>query len=56
MHARETPVSATFCFDLVSVRVLNERDDCPNPKSVRVPRAYGDQSIHAQTIISFLFY
>ena len=27
----------------------------PNHGSVRVPRAYGDQSIHAQTIVPFVF-
>ena len=28
---------------------------CPNHNSIRVPRAYAHQSIHAQTIISFVF-
>ena len=27
----------------------------PNHNNVRVPRAYGSQSIHAQTIITFVF-
>ena len=28
---------------------------CPNHKNVRVPRAYGHQSIHDATIIAFVF-
>ena len=31
------------------------RGPCPKHTSVRVPRAYEDQSIHAQSIIPFVF-
>ena len=28
---------------------------CPNDNNVRAPRTFADQSIHAQTIITFVF-
>ena len=35
--------------------IRSREHPCPNHSSVRVPRADGDQSIHAQTIIPFVF-
>ena len=32
-----------------------EQHPCPNHNNVRASREYGDQSIHAQTIITFVF-
>ena len=43
--------SITFILD--SIRVSEH--PCPNHNDVRVPRAYGSQSIHAQTIITSAF-
>ena len=36
-------------------RHLPKEDECPNHNHIRVPRAYADQSIHAQTMITFVF-
>ena len=58
VHAPETavlaPVTPEFDFPSCSKSNRSPEHPCPNHNSVRVPRAYGDQSIHAQTIIPFV--
>ena len=49
----EHPCQKPFVFQ--EHTVTRPEHPCPNNNSVRVPRAYGDRSIHAQTIIPFVF-
>ena len=44
-----------FCTSFADLRSMQKNNPCPNHNSVRVPRAYGNQSIHAQTIIPLGF-
>ena len=59
VHAPEAavlaPVSSEFDFPSCSKSLRSPENPCPNHNNVRVPSAYGDQSIHAQTIIPFVF-
>ena len=59
VHAPETaalaPVTPEFDFPSCSKSLRSPENPCPKHNNVRVPRAYGDQSIHAQTIIPFVF-
>ena len=47
--------SAAFPISGCSQSIRRNEHPCPNHNLIRVPRAYDDQSIHAQTIISFVF-
>ena len=59
VHAPATavlaPVTPEFDFPSCSKSLRSPENPCPKHNNVRVPRAYGDQSLHAQTIIPFVF-
>ena len=59
VHAPETAVLASvtpeFDFPSCSKSLRSPENPCPKHNSVRVPKAIDHQSIHAQTIIPFVF-
>ena len=59
VHAPETavlaPVTPEFDFPSCSKSLRSPENPCPKHNSVRVPRAIDHQSIHAKTIVTFVF-
>ena len=59
VHAPEAavlaPVSSEFDFPSCSKSLCSPENPCPNHNSVRVPRAYAHERIHAKSIVRFVF-